>query len=121
MALKSAWIRNYRRQYVARYLLSLCKTRAKRFNVPFDITEEDIVIPTVCPALGIPLENFKSRGPRDSSATVDRIDPSKGYVKGNVAVISGLANRIKNNANHTDILKVGRWLKGLTAKLSAKR
>lgn len=109
------WIRDYRRRHVARYLLALCKARAKRTGVPFNLTEDDIVIPPVCPALGIPLVNFGSRGPADSSATVDRVDPAKGYVRGNIAVISGLANRIKNNANATDILKVGKWLKGLTS------
>lgn len=118
---QNAWIRGYRRQYVARYLLCLCKARAKRLGIPFNITEDDLKIPSVCPALGIPLVNFTGRGPRDGSATVDRINPSRGYVKGNVAVISNLANRIKNNANATDILKVGRWLKGLTRKRKTKK
>jgi hypothetical protein len=115
-----SWLRDYRRQYVARYLLALCKARAKKQGIPFNITEDDIRIPSVCPALGIPLVNFTSRGPTDSSATIDRVDPTKGYVRGNIAVISSLANRIKNNANATDILKVGRWLKGLTRRRKIK-
>lgn len=37
-------------------------------------------------------------GPRDGSPTLDRIVPDKGYVRENVWVISGRANRIKNDA-----------------------
>lgn len=37
---------------------------------------------------------------------MDKIDPSRGYVKGNVIVVSGLANRIKTNATLEQIKKV---------------
>ncbi len=38
-----------------RYLLAAVRTRSKRLGIPFDITIDDIKIPSVCPALGIPI------------------------------------------------------------------
>lgn len=72
------------------------RSHAKRRNVVFDIEHSDIVIPDVCPILGIPL--FKAGGkPTPNSPSIDRIDPSKGYVKGNVWIVSWRANRIKKD------------------------
>jgi len=36
---------------------------------------------------------------KDDWATIDRVDGSKGYVPGNVQIISHLANRMKNSAS----------------------
>lgn len=49
-----------------------------------------------CPLLGIAV--FSGKGKMsNSSPTLDRIVPSKGYVQGNVWVISQLANRMKSD------------------------
>lgn len=62
--------------------------------------KEDIGIPEFCPILGVKLipygKDLKAR--TNNSATIDRIIPSRGYVRGNIQVISFRANRIKNNA-----------------------
>jgi len=80
-------------------LLWAAKKRAKNNNLPFDITRDDIVIPELCPYLNIPLVHSRPRGsPRRDIASIDRIIPEKGYVKGNIEVISWLANTMKNNA-----------------------
>jgi hypothetical protein len=51
----------------------------------------------VCPVLGLPL--FPGRGqPTANSPSIDRVDPSLGYVRDNVWVISNRANMIKNDA-----------------------
>jgi hypothetical protein len=48
----------------------------------------------------------------DASPALDKIIPSKGYILGNIAVISTLANRIKNNATDPGILrKAVDWMK----------
>jgi len=73
------------------------KKRAKQKGLPFDLSVEDIVIPKRCPYLDIPIS---AQGGRQTanSPSLDRIDPDKGYVRGNVEVISYRANAIKHNA-----------------------
>jgi hypothetical protein len=86
------------------------KLRAKQKGLPFDLTTADITIPTHCPVLGIPLFRKVGKGHNANSPSLDRVDPAKGYVRGNVVVISMLANRIKSDATYEQILAVGRWL-----------
>lgn len=77
------------------------KRRAIARGVEFSIAAADLhPLPTHCPALGIPLvyESDRGRGAWDDSPSIDRIIPSKGYVPGNVVIISQRANRIKNDA-----------------------
>ena len=74
------------------------RARAREAGVPFTIGVEDIVIPTHCPILGIPLFRTKGRGGGDNSPSLDRIEPERGYVPGNVIVISNRANRLKSDA-----------------------
>lgn len=85
------------------------KQRAKRAGVPFDIALDDIVIPDTCPILGIPLK-IAPRTPTDNSPSLDRIFPARGYVRGNVAVISFRANAIKNSASINELLQVALWI-----------
>jgi hypothetical protein len=47
-----------------------------------------------------------------SSYSLDRIDSDKGYVKGNVQVISYRANMLKSNASIEELEKVLNWMKG---------
>lgn len=80
-----------------RYLLNKARNRAKEQKVPFDITTDDLAMPLVCPLLGLWLsQNIKKSGPH--SPTIDRIEPVKGYVRGNVWIISHKANTMKQNA-----------------------
>jgi len=87
-------------------MLSRCKARAKRKNMDFDLSLEDITIPTVCPILGIPLEYVQGKGGSWNSPSLDRINNDKGYVKGNVQIISKRANSIKTDASLDEIEKV---------------
>lgn len=81
-----------------KYRLYHTRLRSIRKGIPFDITADDVICPEFCPVLGIRLTPNAGRGLIDSSPTLDRIIPEKGYVKGNIRVISNKANRIKNNA-----------------------
>lgn len=91
------------------YLWKLAKSRARRLSIEFAIRIDDVVVPTRCPVLGIPIR-VKSTI-HDESATLDRIDNSKGYLPGNVAVISMRANSIKGNATIAELRKVIRYMK----------
>ena len=44
--------------------------------------------------------------PQDDSPSIDKIIPEKGYVKGNVAIISQLVNRVKNNAKTPEEIRL---------------
>ena len=78
-------------------LLYTARSRAKKSGIKFSITEKDFVPVTHCPLLGIRLNfSIRKRGTSNNSPTIDRITPKLGYVPGNVWVISGKANRIKN-------------------------
>jgi hypothetical protein len=78
-----------------KYLVQNARARAKKYGVVFDISADDIHIPEVCPYLGIKLEPFSEW----ASPSLDKINPALGYVKGNIQVISNLANTMKSSAN----------------------
>lgn len=83
--------------YYVRNKIRQLRYKSKILKLPFDLTIKDIFIPEFCPALGIKLE-FNTGQADWNSASVDRIIPEKGYVKGNVIVVSNLANTIKSVA-----------------------
>lgn len=91
-------------------MLTKAKYRAKANGLEFSITEEDIIIPDVCPVLGMPLSYNAGKGKTDSSYSLDRIDPTKGYIKGNVQVMSSLANVMKNKATEEQLILFADWV-----------
>jgi hypothetical protein len=76
-------------------------------------------IPDYCPMLGIPL-NYDGTGiegdwsRKDNSPSLDRIDSSKGYTKGNIHVISWRANRIKNDSTPEELMQIAKYMVNLT-------
>lgn len=77
-------------------LFHKAKRRAQANGLPFNIELVDVVIPKKCPLLG--LEIKQGGGPLSpNSASLDRITPRLGYVKGNVWVISQKANQMKSD------------------------
>jgi len=87
------------------------KCRAKERGIEFTLDKEDIVIPELCPILGIPIiYHSGSSGGKINSPALDRIDNSKGYIKGNVLVISHLANMMKSCANKEQLVSFAKWV-----------
>lgn len=87
---------------ITKHLFNNAKLRAKKKNLDFNLNVEDIIIPEICPLLHIPIIISKNKV-SDNSPNLDRIDNTKGYVKGNIWIISKKANTIKNNANIQEI------------------
>lgn len=105
--------RAYAAAHQEAFMVSRAKTRARKIGVPFDLTVEDIVIPERCPALGVPLVRGTGK-PHQFSPSLDRIDNSRGYVRGNVVVVSRLANNIKADAaSAAQVRAVADWMERL--------
>ena len=94
-------------------MLRRASARAKRKGLEFNLTIEDITpLPTNCPVFGQVLT--RGNGQQDPNAfSLDRIDNNKGYVKGNVVVISYLANRLKNDGTAEQHQRISDWMKSL--------
>jgi hypothetical protein len=75
------------------------RKRAHQFGVPFSIEPTDIVVPTICPVLGVVLDSSS----RDTTPSLDRMRPALGYIPSNVRVISFRANRIKSDASVAEL------------------
>jgi hypothetical protein len=97
----------YKIAHPERYLVWVARYRAKKKNMEFSITEHDIVIPNECPILGIPMFVGKRNNP--NSPSIDRLDNSKGYVVGNVCVISSRANALKSDATIAELQRLAKW------------
>ncbi len=88
------------------------QSRAKSRGVEWDLDFDDIHWPEFCPVLGIELDygaSWQDKSARECAPSFDRLDAAKGYVKGNVAIISMRANRIKNDATAEELVKVADW------------
>ena len=96
--------KRYREKDKPRYLLKQAKASAKKRGLDFSITKEDIVIPDKCPVFDIEFGHWN-----DTSASLDRIDNSVGYIPGNIQVISKKANRMKNNATQEELKRFAQW------------
>lgn len=102
----------YYRKNPAIYLLNACRSRARLNGIPFNLVKEDICIPATCPVFGIPLEHG-TRGFHENSPSIDRIIPDKGYVQGNIVVISFKANRMKQNATTEELKQLAAFFSRL--------
>lgn len=97
-----------------RLLLVNAKSRAKRSGLDFDLVLGDLHIPHLCPALGIPLFKKAGRGGGPNSPSLDRIDSSRGYVKGNVVVVSWRANSLKKDATPDELERIASFFRQLS-------
>jgi hypothetical protein len=101
--------RRDRIKHKVHYMVTAAKQRASKKGLDFNIEKSDIVIPEYCPILGVKLING-NKDDYEYTPSLDRIDPTKGYVKGNIQVISKKANSMKNNANEKELLAFANWI-----------
>jgi len=96
----------------AKYARKNAKRRALKKGLPFDLTVAYIVslMTDRCPVFGTEFKWVGNGSMLPTSANLDRIDPTKGYVEGNLIIISSKANYIKSAYKAADLYKVADWL-----------
>lgn len=103
--------RVYRSKNQLQFLLYEAKLRAKKRGIEFSITINDIPsMGSACPLLGHPF-SAPEAGRTPFSPSLDRIDSSRGYVKGNVWVVGARANCIKNDATADEHEKIAKAMR----------
>lgn len=115
---RTKWTKtNYKRgrrkpaTWLARRIYIL-KSRAKKLGVAFNLTAADIAAPELCPILGVPLI-FGGGVNHPHGPSVDRIIPALGYVKGNIRIISFLANSLKRDCDDPAVFRaIADYLEG---------
>lgn len=88
------------------------KASARALGIEWTIQFGELVWPKECPILGMEIDYFAEKT-QENSPSFDRIDPSKGYVSGNVQVVSWRANRIKNDGSASEHRKIADYLDNL--------
>lgn len=87
------------------------KNRSKSSGREFNLKVSDIVIPDVCPILGIKLVvNSGRSGAYRNSPSLDRVDNTRGYTSDNIKVISQLANAMKCHATNAELRSFASWV-----------
>ncbi len=90
-----------------RYTYRNCKKRFKDFDLSIeDLMDQWSLQKGVCPYSKLPLglPEYKKKVHFSTRASLDRIDSSKGYIKGNIQFVSTLINLLKSNLSHQDTL-----------------
>lgn len=94
--------KHYREHYI-KIMVMRARERARTNNLECDLDESDIVLPEVCPLLGVPFI-YGDANNKWYTYSLDRIDSTKGYTKDNVQVITYLANTMKNKASKKELI-----------------
>jgi hypothetical protein len=92
------------------------RARAREAGEVFTLTEADIHIPDLCPALRISLYVTRERGGGDHSPSLEIIHPERGWVPGNVIVVSALAKRIMSDSTADELLRIASFWEAEQAK-----
>jgi len=92
-----------------------CKDRVKKYKLDFDLDLEYLrsIYPkdSKCPILGYVMKPCQGKlGGDNYSPTLDRKDPRKGYIKGNVEFVCGLANKMMSDASGEDLVRFSKWI-----------
>jgi hypothetical protein len=91
------------------YLWYVARTRSRQKGTEFTISKEDVIIPEFCPILNIVLS--KGDGYLPNAMSLDRVDNDKGYIPGNVRVISRRANLMKSSLTLDVLEKLIKYIK----------
>lgn len=110
--LRSERKRKLRVEVWAKNCVWRAQRRAEKRGVPCTITWQDVlaVYPpdNRCPVFGVELKRFGGRS--GSNPSLDCLVPERGYVPGNVCVISSRANAMKSDATPSELRKLLSWI-----------
>lgn len=107
--LTSEATKKYRENKPETYLLCNPRIRARKRGWEFNLEPEDVIIPTHCPVFGVKLDPVGSG--TLYSPSIDRIDCTKGYIKGNIRVISFRANTLLSDGKLEEFEKIVEFLR----------
>lgn len=105
-----------RRKTWKTHIVARARYRARKKGIEATITAADLIWPTHCPVLGIRL-NYRQyageggQGHEPDRPSLDRWDNAKGYIPGNVFVVSYRANALKSDATAEELQKVAAYAK----------
>lgn len=91
-------------------LLKSAKKTAKDKKLEFNLELSDIIVPKFCPILGLELKCSETGLHQNYSPSVDRVDNTEGYIKGNIKIISYRANQIKNTGTAEEHIKIAEYI-----------
>lgn len=91
-------------------MINQARARARERGIECNIKIIDIwPINEYCPILGLRFE-WDNKRAEDNSPSLDRVDNDKGYVSGNVMMISYRANRLKSNGTVDEFKKIIKFI-----------
>lgn len=114
--------KKWREENVEKKLWHSARGSAKKRNLEFSLEPEDIVIPEICPVLGIAIDTHAEAGTGRGNdwkqnpyrPSIDRFDSSKGYTKDNIRIISWRiswrANVLKRDASLDEMKRIYEWM-----------
>jgi len=101
----------WKAKWPLRRMLRVARYRAKQAGLEFNITEMDLSPSTHCPVFPEIELKYTNHGRGDQAgASLDRKDNSKGYVRGNVVIMSLRANLLKNDGTAAEHRAIANWM-----------
>ena len=98
--------------------------RAKEHNLPINFKSRvelavylESIAPKKCPVFNVPLTTG-TRTMHKFSPSVDKIIPHKGYTKGNMQIVSYLANSMKRDATPQQMRQFAKWVLSNKGKIA---
>lgn len=111
--------KRYRKKYAEVRMIDGARRRARERALDFDLKVCDIVVPCICPALGIPV--FSTPGQQTpNTPSIDRVDNTKGYTKDNILIVSFRANELKSDSTISEMLKLTNFYAPILTKITVK-
>ena len=86
------------------------RSQAKSLGVDWNIRFQEVEWNDWCPVFDIKLNWLNEGKAKDDTPSFDRTDSDKGYVAGNVVIMSWKANRLKNNATKEDLKALSEYM-----------